>query len=100
MIRLDTANPAYSFRSEILALVKRPPGYIALKELSYVMGLCGTYELRISLKGLIPEFRGLTLQRRKGTGTTLQCTQEAWPTIEYCAADYLRRLEAGRRKHD
>ena len=100
MVHLDTQNPAYSFRNEILSLVKRPPGWIALKELSYVMGLCGTYELRISLKGLLPEFRGLTLQRRKGTGTTLQCTEEAWPIIEYCASDYLGRLEAGKLKHD
>ena len=97
MICLDTANSAYSFRGELLALVKRPTGWIALNKIADVLGLCGTYEIHEGIKKLQTEFAGLWCLRKQGHGYILQCSQQVWPAIEQGALDYLRQLEAGRK---
>ena len=97
MIHLDTANPAYSFRHEVLALIKPPPGYIKLSEIADLLGLCGTFYVREAIKELQRAYAGITIRRRKKIGYTLQCTAPAWPIVSHNALDYLKRLEAGRR---
>ncbi len=98
MIHLDTANPAYSFRLEILVLIKPPPGYIKLSEIADLLGLVGTFYVREAITELQRAYAGIKIRRRKGIiGSTLQCTAHAWPTVSGRGLDYLKRLEAGRK---
>lgn len=99
MIRLDTTNPAYKLRDEVLALIKPPPGQIALSEISALLGLRGIYEICGAVRELQADFAGLWLLRRQGE-YVLQCSSTIWPAIEHCGEDYLERLEAGRKTGD
>jgi hypothetical protein len=97
MIHLDTDNPAYSFRHEVVALIPPPPNYIRLSEIAKALGQCGTYYVRHAVEELQWAYPGISIRRRKGVGHALQCTAHAWPTIEHCGLDYLKRLKVGRR---
>ncbi len=100
MIRLDTTNPAYSFRHEVVALIPPPPRYVKLSRIADALGQCGTFYVREAITELQRAYPGISIRRRKGIGYTLQCTAKAWSTVKCCGLDYLGRLEVGRRNND